>query len=50
MAKVKGKVRAKARKAKRMAYKQSKNCMLLLPNGGYKMISKKEMDLLRGVA
>jgi len=47
MAKLKGKARAKARKTKRMAYKQSKNCMLLLPNGGYKMISEKEADALK---
>ncbi len=50
MAKLKGKARAKARKSKGQAYKQSKNCMVILPNGGFKMVTKKEMDSLRGAA
>lgn len=50
MAKLKGKARAKSRKSKGQAYKQSKNCMIISPNGGFKMVTQKEMDLLRGVA
>jgi hypothetical protein len=46
MAKLKGKTKANARKAKRNAYKQSKNCMVLLPNGGFKMITQTEFDNL----
>ena len=46
MAKLKGKARAKARKTKRNAFKQSKNCMVILPNGGFKMISEQELERL----
>ncbi len=46
MAKLKGKARANARKNKGQAYKQSKNCMIILPSGGFKMVTQTEFDKL----